>query len=109
MRATPGARVIAAHRSYIRGDRVYTTGDAVDDRQVMDLIEALVAEEHRLLDRGAQDEGLSGDDHRRLRTVTTALDQAWDLLRQRRAYGEAGLDPDEASARRVDVVEGYEQ
>lgn len=81
----------------------------MDDRQLQDLIEALVAEEHRLLDHGGGGDGLTGDEHRRLAAVTTALDQAWDLLRQRRAYAEAGLDPDEAAARPLDVVEGYEQ
>lgn len=87
------------------------TGDVegMDDRQLQDLIEALVAEEHRLLDGGGEHEGLSPDEHARLGRVTTALDQAWDLLRQRRAYAEAGIDPDEASTRPVDVVEGYEQ
>ncbi|MFN8124584.1 MAG: DUF2630 family protein [Thermoleophilia bacterium] len=83
--------------------------DGMDDRQLHDLIEALVREEHRLLDAGGDREGLSQDDHARLGKVTTMLDQAWDLLRQRRAYEEAGLDPDEASTRPAEVVEGYEQ
>ncbi len=81
----------------------------MEDRQLQDLIEALVAEEHRLLDHGGGGDGLTREDHHRLAAVTTALDQSWDLLRQRRAYAEAGLDPDEAAARPVDVVEGYEQ
>jgi hypothetical protein len=37
------------------------------------------------------------------------LDQCWDLLRQRRARREFGLDPDGASARAADTVENYKQ
>ena len=33
----------------------------------------------------------------------------WDLLRQRRARSEAGLNPDEATPRPVPEVETYEQ
>jgi hypothetical protein len=35
------------------------------------------------------------------------LDRLWDLLRQRRALRSAGADPDEASERDADTVEGY--
>lgn len=83
--------------------------DGMDDRQLHDLIEALVREEHRLLDAGGETEGLSQEDHARLGRVTVTLDRAWDLLRQRRAREEAGLDPDEASTRTAEMVEGYEQ
>jgi hypothetical protein len=38
-----------------------------------------------------------------------SLDQCWDLLRQRRARRDAGLDPDTAAERPADVVEGYWQ
>jgi hypothetical protein len=41
--------------------------------------------------------------------VKVSLDQCWDLLRQRRALREAGLDPSAADVRRREVVEGYEQ
>jgi hypothetical protein len=37
------------------------------------------------------------------------LDQAWDLLRQRRARAESGDDPDVAQERSVNEVEGYLQ
>ena len=48
-------------------------------------------------------------DRDRLRTVEIELDRCWDLLRQRRAREEFGLDPDDASARGADTVENYEQ
>ena len=46
--------------------------------------------------------------HERLEEVRVELDRTWDLLRQRRAREEFGLDPDEASERDADTVEGYE-
>jgi hypothetical protein len=38
-----------------------------------------------------------------------ALDQCWDLLRQRRAKRHAGQDPDEVELRDPSTVEGYLQ
>ena len=42
-------------------------------------------------------------------TAEEALDQAWDLLRQREARRNAGQDPDGASVRPVSEVEHYQQ
>ncbi|KXO88355.1 hypothetical protein AXK56_13550 [Tsukamurella pulmonis] len=77
------------------------TDDAVHTR-----IDALIAEEHALRDRlGA---GGTGEGERsRLRELETQLDQAWDLLRQRRARREFGEDPDGAEARSANTVENY--
>ncbi|HTI33933.1 MAG TPA: DUF2630 family protein [Miltoncostaea sp.] len=77
----------------------------MDDQTVSDHIEALVAEEHRLLE---QDPGTP--EHReRLAAVRVELDRYWDLLRQRRAHEEFGLDPDRnTSLRDPDTVEDYE-
>jgi hypothetical protein len=44
-----------------------------------------------------------------MQAVQVSLDQCWDLLRQRRALRNAGLDPDSARERPADVVEGYQQ
>ena len=79
----------------------------MDDRAVQDHIEQLVAEEHRLLGHSSE-QGLSAADHRRLAAVRVELDRYWDLLRQRRAREEYGEDPDAASIRDADMVEGYE-
>lgn len=81
----------------------------MDDSNVQDHIEALVEEEHRLLSGSGGTDGLSPDDHKRLEDVRVQLDRYWDLLRQRRAHEEFGLDPDEASLRDQGTVEGYEQ
>ena len=81
----------------------------MNDDDILTRIEELVAEEHRLLDRGGRTQGLGPEDHARLAEIKVQLDRAWDLLRQRRAHEEFDLDPDEASPRSTDVVEGYEQ
>ena len=67
-----------------------------DDQAVLGHIEELVAEEHRLLDAGAG-RGPDEAEHSRLEEVRVALDRCWDLLRQRRAREEFGLDADDAS------------
>ena len=80
----------------------------MDDEQVRQRIEALVAEEHRLWDAEAAGGG-SDDDRRRLDELKVSLDQCWDLLRQRRALEQYGRDPDDASPRSAETVENYEQ
>ena len=80
----------------------------MDDKQVMDRIGALVEEEHTL-EREAVGEGLDEAKQARLHEVEVALDQCWDLLRQRRARRNAGQDPDTASVRPEGTVEGYLQ
>ena len=80
----------------------------MNDPQIHDSIEQLVTEEHELWQR--ESDGVATDeDRRRLRTVKVSLDQCWDLLRQRRALRSAGLDPEAATERPADVVEGYQQ
>jgi hypothetical protein len=81
----------------------------MDDKQILHQISALVDEEHQLRGRVQQGQ-LSADDERaRLREVEEALDQCWDLLRQRRAARETGGNPEEAHARPTGEVEGYLQ
>jgi uncharacterized protein DUF2630 len=79
------------------------------DENISDHIEALVKEEHELLDRGGQKRGLDAADHARLAQIKVELDRYWDLLRQRRARRAAGQDPDGASPRDADTVEHYLQ
>jgi len=80
----------------------------MDDPQIHGTIEQLVAEEHELWNREAAGNA-SDADRQRLEQLKVSLDQSWDLLRQRRALGEAGRDPDAADVRRPEVVENYEQ
>lgn len=80
----------------------------MEDAGIHDSIEQLVAEEHELWDREAAGRA-SEEDRRRLEEVKVALDRCWDLLRQRRALEEFGMDPSAAQARSEETVEGYEQ
>ena len=80
----------------------------MDDNQIHGEIEKLVGEEHELWQRESAGDA-SEADRERLDSVKVALDQCWDLLRQRRAYRDAGLDPEAAQARPEDVVEHYQQ
>lgn len=80
----------------------------MDDVEILSRITALVDEEHRL-EESHVGEGLSDEEKDRLAEVEVALDQCWDLLRQRRARRDAGLDPDEAAVRPEGTVEGYRQ
>jgi Protein of unknown function (DUF2630) len=79
-----------------------------NDRDLLDQIGTLVEEEERLLEQRSG-HTLDPSGHARLQEVESRLDQCWDLLRQRRAREEFGLNPDEVQARSVDVVENYEQ
>ena len=80
----------------------------MDDAEIVQRISALADEEHQL-ERSHAGEGLSEAEVERLRSVEVALDQCWDLLRQRRARRAAGQDPDEAGVRSESTVEGYQQ
>ena len=80
----------------------------MEDEQLVKRIDELVAEEHRL-EQSHVGEGLDEQEQARLRSLEVALDQCWDLLRQRRARRDAGIDPGGAEARSPEVVERYEQ
>ena len=80
----------------------------MDDTTIHERIEQLVDEEHELWHR--ETEGDMNDETRqRLRELQIALDQMWDLLRQRKALRRAQLDPDAAQVRDPDIVENYRQ
>ncbi len=78
------------------------------DEELVQRIDALVTEEHTL-ERTHAGDGLDEAGRSRLRDLEVSLDQAWDLLRQRRARRNAGQDPDQAEARDPAVVEHYQQ
>jgi hypothetical protein len=80
----------------------------VNDDQIHSSIEQLVAEEHELWERESSGNA-SDSDRERLKAVQVQLDTCWDLLRQRRARRNAGLDPDSAEERSPRVVENYWQ
>ncbi len=70
----------------------------MEDREILDVIRSLVAEEHRVRDqreKGALDPDTAGE---WLREVEGRLDEMWGQLRARRAARAAGIDPDERLA-----------
>src|SRR5207237_9482170 len=81
---------------------------AMEDEDLLERINRLAAEEHRLHEAHVGG-GLSDEERARLREVEVGLDLCWDLLRQRRALRNAGLDPSDAATRSEGTVEGYQQ
>ncbi|MCW2841028.1 MAG: hypothetical protein JWR55_2511 [Aeromicrobium sp.] len=77
------------------------------DRGIHEHIDELVAEEKTLRERLARGDITRDEEHERLRALEVQLDQAWDLLRQRRALRETGGSPDDAAERPPGVVEDY--
>jgi uncharacterized protein DUF2630 len=78
----------------------------MDDISILAHIHELVEEEKQLR---AGHHGLDGTGRQRLQALEQQLDQAWDLLRQRRAREDTGEDPNAAHERSVNEVEGYLQ
>jgi hypothetical protein len=81
----------------------------VDEKSILSHIHELVAEERDLRSRHGGTGGLTDAERERMHQLEVDLDQAWDLLRQRRAREEFGDDPDSAATRPPDEVETYLQ
>jgi hypothetical protein len=82
----------------------------MSDESISARIERLVSEEHELRSREESDADEALEENAaRLRAVEVELDVCWDLLRQRRALRDAGVNPDKATARDPDTVERYWQ
>jgi hypothetical protein len=80
----------------------------MNDEAVLAHINELAGREHEL--RQAEAKRPLGDDEKvELEKAGLALDQCWDLLRQRRARAEFGQDPDAAEVRNRETVEKYRQ
>jgi len=78
----------------------------MEDQDVLQSINKLAAEEHELFEKESEGEA-SKEERQRLQELQVQLDQCWDLLHQRRARRNAGLDPEEAQVRDPGTVEGY--
>ena len=81
----------------------------MDDKQILSHIDELIATEHELRTKLAAGELSTEEERARLRSSEEALDQCWDLLRQRRARRQYGEDPSAAESRPLNEVEGYLQ
>jgi uncharacterized protein YajQ (UPF0234 family) len=81
----------------------------MNDKEILSHIDELIATEHDLRTKAANGELSGAEEREQLRSAEEALDQCWDLLRQRRAKRQYGEDPDEAEARPEPQVESYLQ
>ncbi|WP_214322006.1 DUF2630 family protein [Nonomuraea sediminis] len=81
----------------------------MQDNEILTRINDLVSEEHELRGKLASGEVTTDEENARVKELEVALDQCWDLLRQRRARRSVGEDPDSAAARPVSEVENYQQ
>lgn len=81
---------------------------AKPDPGIMSRISELVDKEHDLRGRHEQSP-LEEEERLRLEEIEVELDQCWDLLNQRRALREFGMDPDQAKVRDEETVERYQQ
>lgn len=81
----------------------------MDDKDILRHIDELIKTEHELRNKLAAGELSGEEEHAQLRAAEEALDQCWDLLRQRRARREFGEDPTGSEPRPVNEVEGYLQ
>jgi len=80
----------------------------MDDSEILQSITKLVNEEHQLMQQAEEGE-LGETKQARMHEIEIQLDQCWDLLRQRRARREFGLNPEEATLRDPNIVEHYQQ
>jgi hypothetical protein len=81
----------------------------MEDDEILGRISELIETEHELRARLAAGQLSSQEEQARLNAAQQALDQCWDLLRQRRARREFGERPQDAQVRPVSEVEGYQQ
>ena len=81
----------------------------MDDKEILGRIDELIKTEHELRSRLAAGELSTDEEHAELKAAEEALDQYWDLLRQRRARREFGEDPGDAKERPIPEVENYWQ
>ena len=77
----------------------------MDEKDIFSRIHELVEEEHKLRDNSEH----TDEQRARMSQLEADLDQAWDLLRQRRAKRQYGENPDEAQQRPESEVEDYLQ
>jgi hypothetical protein len=81
----------------------------MNDKEIMGRISELIDTEHELRSQLSRGELSTEQEKERLRSAEEALDQCWDLLRQRRAKRQYGESPEDAAARPTSEVEGYQQ
>jgi len=82
---------------------------AMTDQDILGRITELVDREHELRSKATQGELDPTAERAQLADLEVQLDRCWDLLRQRRARIDQGIDPDDAQVNPANQVEGYLQ
>jgi hypothetical protein len=79
------------------------------EQDILARIKDLVDREHELRSKATTGDVDPVTERQQLAELEVMLDQAWDLLRQRRARIEAGVSPEDAEVSPARQVEGYLQ
>ena len=103
-RRRPDRRPRPGARRFVIKTKGPSMSESSADRKVLTHIQELVAEEELLYAQA----DITEAERARLSAINVALDQCWDLLRQRRSLREFGKNPDEAKLRPAGIVEKYE-
>ena len=111
-----GGRAASSKRCRVIPDPPQTAGRRnfprlwrMDDSDILARIREMVDAEHQLRREMQEDPGQVTDAGKQLHDLEEALDQCWDLLRQRRAHREFAQNPDDSRTRPRQQVEGYLQ
>jgi hypothetical protein len=81
----------------------------MEESEILSRIASMVQSEHELRQQMQSTADVREPVKVELQRLEEALDQCWDLLRQRRARREYGQNPDDSAARPVEEVEKYLQ
>lgn len=81
----------------------------MSEQDILARIKTLVDQEHELRSQSTQGKIDPESERRQLAELEVMLDQAWDLLRQRRARIDQGRNPEGAETNSARQVEGYLQ
>jgi len=81
----------------------------MQEQDILAKVRELVDQEHQLRTKTEAGELDASQERQELKTIEEALDQCWDLLRQRRARKDAGQSTDDVTARPIQEVEHYLQ
>ncbi|MGV9972005.1 DUF2630 family protein [Nocardia beijingensis] len=81
----------------------------MSEQDILARIKDLVDQEHQLRSQATHGELDPKTERQRLAELEVMLDQAWDLLRHRRARIDQGQSPEAAQVNPVSQVEGYLQ
>ncbi|MGU3432138.1 DUF2630 family protein [Actinomycetes bacterium M1A6_2h] len=81
----------------------------MSEKDIHARIKDLIDQEHELRSKTEAGDLDPAEGKAQLTALEESLDQAWDLLRRRRARIDGGLSPDDAETASVKQVEGYLQ